>query len=292
MKIHWIIRLLLLALPCSLTFGQGTDWDAIDYTITDLGHGIYRLEAAGGNIGLSVGEEGAFLIDAQYAPLAPKLQAAIAELTDKPVKFLINTHWHGDHIGGNTAVAATGAIVMAHDHVRARMAARGPKQAPAEALPVMTYSDATTFHLNGLRIHAFHVANAHTDGDTIVHFPDVNVIHAGDILFNGLYPFIDLGSGGSLDGYLAAMEMLVSMADDQTQIIAGHGPLGDKAAVERSIAMLKDAKGRVAKLVAEGLSKEEVLAADPLADYNADWAWRFITAERMTNTLYDELAGD
>lgn len=293
MKANRLCRYLLaLSLMAPAIHAHNDPFADVDYTVTDLGGGIYRLEAAGGNIGLSVGEDGAFLIDAQYAPLAPELKAAIAGVTDKPVKFLLNTHWHGDHIGGNAAMAATGAIIMAHDNVRARMAAPGPKRASAEALPMVTYSDATTFHLNGQTIRAFHFSNAHTDGDTIVHFPDANIIHAGDILFNGLYPYIDLGSGGTIDGYIAAMELLVTMADDDTPIIAGHGPLGDKAAVQRSLDMLKDAKARVAKLIAEGLSREEILAADPLSDYHDDWAWRFITAERMTTTLFDGLSVD
>jgi glyoxylase-like metal-dependent hydrolase (beta-lactamase superfamily II) len=289
MKISHLLLAFIISLAPTLAFAQGGSWDKIEYEVTDLGHGIYALHGAGGAIGLSVGEDGAFLIDAQYAPLAPKLKAAIAGLTDQPVKFLINTHWHGDHIGGNAAIAATGAIVMAHDNVRARMAAPGPKQADLEALPVVTFSDTTTYHLNGLKIHAFHVEHAHTDGDAIIHFPEVNLIHAGDILFNGLYPFIDLDSGGSIDGYIAALERLAAIADEDTVIIAGHGPVGDRAAVEKSLAMLKDGKARVAELVAKGLSKDEILAADPLADYNEDWAWRFITGERMTATLYRDL---
>ncbi len=260
----------------------------VEFTTTDLGHGIYRLEGSGGNIGLSIGEDGAFLIDDQFAPLTDKLLAAIRELTDKPVKYVINTHWHGDHVGGNANLAATGTVVVAHDNVRARMASPGPQQSEEAALPVITFSDTNTYYLNGHKIHAFHVEHAHTDGDAIVHFVDLNIIHAGDILFNGIYPYIDLNSGGSVDGYIAAMERLAAIADDNTQIIAGHGPLASKADVLRSISMVRDAQKRVASLVKAGKTLDEVMAADPLADYHADWSWAFINGERMTEILYND----
>ena len=270
--------------------GQQDRFANIEYTTTHLGHGIYSLAATGGTIGLSIGEDGAFLIDDQFAPLTPKLLAAIGDLTDKPVKYVINTHWHGDHTGGNANLAEMGTVVVAHDNVRARMAAPGPKQEAKEALPVITFSDTTTYYLNGLKIHAFHVAHAHTDGDAIIHFPEANIIHAGDILFNGLYPYIDLDSGGSVDGYIAAMERLAGLADDETQIIAGHGPLGTKSDVEKSLAMLKEAKSRIVQMISAGKSLDEVMAADPLADFHSDWAWRFITAERFTESLYKGLS--
>ena len=292
MIIRRFTQVAVIVLATALTANAQGRFDDVEYSVTDLGHGIYRLEGAGGNIGLSIGEDGAFLIDDQYAPLTPKLLKAIGNLTDKPVKYVINTHWHGDHVGGNANLAATGTVVVAHDNVRNRMAAPGEKQSPAEALPVITFSDSTTYYLNGQKIHAFHVAHAHTDGDSIIHFTDANIIHAGDILFNGLYPFIDLDSGGSVDGYIAAMERLAALADADTQIIAGHGPLASKADVERSIAMVRDGRARVEALVKGGMTLDEVLAADPLAGYHADWAWRFITAEKMTATLYRDLAGE
>ena len=222
----------LASLSTLAAFADGPHEEEINYQVTNLGHGIYALAAQGGTIGLSIGEDGAFLIDDQFAPLTPKLLKAIGDLTDQPVKYVINTHWHGDHTGGNANLAQTGTAVIAHDNVRARMAAPGPKQSAAEALPVITFSDTTTYYLNGLKIHAFHVEHAHTDGDAMVHFPEVNIIHAGDILFNGLYPYIDLDSGGSVDGFIEAMERLIALADEETQIIAGDGPFGDRGAVE------------------------------------------------------------
>ncbi|MEX0330266.1 MAG: MBL fold metallo-hydrolase [Puniceicoccaceae bacterium] len=289
MKVRFIFQAVTLVLVTTFAISAQGRFEDIEYSVTDLGHGIYRLEATGGNIGLSIGEDGAFLIDGQYAPLTPKLLKAVGDLTDKPIKFLINTHWHGDHVGGNANIAATGTVVAAHNNVRSRMAAPGPKQYPEEALPAITFSDTTTWYINGLKIHAFHVEHAHTDGDAIIHIPEANIIHAGDILFNGLYPYIDLDSGGSVDGYIAAMEQLAELANEDTQIIAGHGPLGNKADVKRSIEMVKDAKTRVAALAEAGKTLEEVQEADPLADYHDDWAWRFITAEKMTAILYRDL---
>ncbi|HSH10078.1 MAG TPA: MBL fold metallo-hydrolase, partial [Oceanipulchritudo sp.] len=177
------------------------------------------------------------------------------------------------------------------DNVRARMAAPGAQQSTGKALPVVTFSDTTTYHLNGHTIHAFHVEHAHTDGDAIIHIANLNIIHAGDILFNGLYPFIDLKSGGSVDGYIAAMERIMALADSETKIIAGHGPLGTKADVGKSIAMVKEAKFRVTRLVDEGKSLEEIQAIDPLADFHADWTWAFIDGQRFTATLYNDLTG-
>ena len=270
--------------------GQGRNFDHVQYQTTDVGHGIYMLVGEGGNIGLCVGEDGVFLIDDQFAPLTPKLLTAIAKITDQPVDYVINTHWHGDHTGGNANLAKEGALIVAHDNVRARMSAPGRRQSPKEALPVITFSETTTFHLNGHEIHAFHPKNAHTDGDAIIHFKDVDVIHAGDVLFNGMYPFIDLNSGGSVDGYLAAMNRLADIAGPNTKIIAGHGPIAGKKDVQTSIRMLEKAKALVAKEVATGKNLEAVQAADPLADLHEDWAWAFITGERFTEILYNDLS--
>ena len=277
---------------CITVSAQRGNFDDVEYAVTDLGNGIYMLEGSGGNIGLSIGEDGAFLIDDQYAPLTPKLLAAIRELTEAPVKYVLNTHWHGDHTGGNENLAKTGAVIVAHDNVRSRMAAPGQRQSPQQALPVITFSDTHTHYLNGLQIQATHVASAHTDGDVLVNFVGTNVIHAGDILFNGIYPFIDLDSGGSVDGYIAAMEKLASLADTDTKIIAGHGPLATKQDVEKSIAVVKEAKSRIARLVAEKKTLEEVQQMDPLADLNEKWSWSFITGERFTQILYNDLSGN
>ena len=286
----------LLLVPVALTSTsvaqEMPDFDKVQIRTTDLGNGIYMLQGVGGNLGLSAGEDGVFLIDDEFAELTPKIIAAIGEITDQPVNYLINTHWHLDHTGGNQNMAAAGAVIVAHDNVRARMGAPGERQSPPDALPVITFSESTTFHYNGHEIHILHPLNAHTDGDAMIHFREVDVIHAGDVFFNGLYPFIDLNSGGSVDGYLAALQQLADMAVPDTVIIPGHGPLASEADVDTKIAMLEDARNRVAELAAQGKTLEQIQAADPLADYNETWAWMFIDGNRFTEILYSDLQSD
>ncbi len=293
------LLLLLAALAALPIAAQAPE---ISYKSTELAPGLYMLEGvggfAGGNLGLSTGEDGVVLIDDGLPPLTEKLLAAVAKLTDEPVDFLINTHVHGDHIGGNAALAKRDATIVAHDNLRRRLLADGMSTgsgrapAPEEALPVVTFDDSVTFHLNDRAAHVFHVERAHTDGDAVIHFRDDNVIHTGDVMFNGMFPFIDLDSGGSVDGYIAAQERILAMADDATRIIPGHGPLAGKADLAAAVAMLREARTRVAALVEAGKSEEEVLAANPLADFDADWSWQFITTERMTRTLYRGLSGE
>jgi glyoxylase-like metal-dependent hydrolase (beta-lactamase superfamily II) len=279
-------RFILLLGVCGTAAAQMPDLDALEFTTTDLGHGIYMLRGFGGNIGVSIGDDGVFVIDDDIAPLTPKVIAAIGALTDRPVDFLINTHWHSDHTGANQALAVGGAVIVAHDNVRVRMAADGPKQSPKDALPVITFSDNVTFHFNGLEIFASHPANAHTDGDAVIQFIGLDIIHSGDIMFNGLFPFIDLDSGGSIDGYITALEALEQMVGPDTVIISGHGPIANKADVNAKLAMLKDSRDIVSKLIEEGMTLEQVKAAEPLAKFHADWDWSFITTERMTETFY------
>ena len=285
----------ILLLVATFGFAQQN----ISFKSNEVAKGLYMLEGvggfAGGNIGVSVGEDGVILIDDSLPPLVKTLTDAIAKLTDKPVDFVINTHVHGDHIGGNEAMGKAGATIVAHDNIRRRLVKdgidgpSGKVTAPKNALPVITFSDAVTFHLNGLEAHVFHVKHAHTDGDAIIHFPGVDVIHTGDVMFNGMFPFIDLDTGGDVDGYIAAQEKILSLCGDKTKIIPGHGPLASKADLETALNMLKDAKTKVAALVAKGMSADEVVAANPLAEYHDKWNWIFITTERMTKTLYRSL---
>ncbi|HZD51610.1 MAG TPA: MBL fold metallo-hydrolase [Woeseiaceae bacterium] len=266
----------------------------ISFKSTELAPGLYMLEGeggfAGGNPGLLTGDDGNILIDDGLEPLADTLLRAVTDVTGAPVDFVINTHVHADHTGGNAALHATGATIIGHDNVRKRLldgsAARDGKPAPREALPQITFPDAITFHLNGHDVFIFHVAHAHTDGDAVVLFPDVDVIHAADVFFNGRFPFIDLDSGGSVDGYIRAQEAVLSRAGTDTRIIPGHGPLGTKDDLQTAHNMLVDARERIRKLVDAGKSEEEVLSADPLSRYDDDWSWEFITTERMTRTLY------
>lgn len=267
----------------------------ISFKSTEVAPGLYMLEGeggfAGGNMGLSTGEDGVVLIDDGLPPLTGKLLAAIAKLTEDSVEFLINTHVHGDHIGANEAFGKKGATIVAHDNLRRRLitdgmtTADGDVAAPEDALPVVTFSDSVTFHLNGREAFVFHVEHAHTDGDAVIHFREDNVIHAGDAMFNGLFPYIDLDSGGSVDGYIAAQERILALANGESKIIPGHGPLAGKQDLKAAVDMLKDAYARVRSLIEAGKSEEEILAANPLADYHEDWNWGFITTERMTKTL-------
>jgi len=190
---------------------QEPDWDSIEIRTIQVAEGLYMLMGRGGNIGLSVGEDGAFLVDDQYAPLTDKILAAIAAVTSEPVKFVLNTHWHGDHTGGNENLGQAGAMIVAHDNVRRRMNPEQVRdlvgrsdQAPADALPVVTFSDEITFHWNDERLHTFHVAHAHTDGDAIIWFANANAVHMGDTFFRGRYPFVDVESGGAIQGVIAA----------------------------------------------------------------------------------------
>ena len=264
------------------------DFSQVEIKTTKVVDGIYMLEGAGGNIGLSAGDDGAFVIDDQFAPLSEKIMAAISEVTDKPVDFVLNTHYHGDHTGGNEAFGESGAHIVAHDNVRKRLADND--DTPEGALPVITFSKSATFHWNDHEIYIFHPKNAHTDGDGIVHFRNANVVHMGDVMFSGLFPYVDVGGGGNLKGFIAAQEKVASMIDDDTKIIPGHGPLSSKADLEKSIAMLKDVRDRVQALIDDGLDEEAVVAAAPLADLEEEWGWAFINAERMTRAAYNSLA--
>ena len=258
--------------------------------------GMYLIEGAdgfaGGNISLLVGEEHVVLIDDGVEPIADALIAFVAELAGRPVDFVINTHVHGDHVGSNAAYAGTGAVVFAHDNIRKRLLDDPTMSGGPGGLPHITFSDQVTFHVNDNEAFVFHVAHAHTDGDAVIEFRDTNVIHAGDVHFNNLFPFIDLDNGGSVAGYLAAQRQIVAMSDDDTIIVPGHGPLASKADLQKAIDVLVDCEARVKELVDAGKTEQEILAENPLADYHDTWNWGFITTERMTQTLYRSLTSE
>jgi len=258
--------------------------------------GMYLIEGAdgfaGGNISLLVGEEHVVLIDDGVEPIADALIAFVAELAGRPVDFVINTHVHGDHVGSNAAYAGTGAVVFAHDNIRKRLLDDPTMSGGPGGLPHITFSDQVTFHVNDTEAFVFHVAHAHTDGDAVIEFRDTNVIHAGDVHFNYLFPFIDLDNGGSVAGYLAAQRQIVAMSDDDTIIVPGHGPLASKADLQKAIDVLVDCEARVKELVDAGKTEQEILAENPLADYHDTWNWGFITTERMTQTLYRSLTSE
>lgn len=292
-KLALLMCLFLLPLPL---WAQG-QFDQVQIKTIPVADGIYMLEGVGGNIGVSVGEDGVFLVDDQFAPLSAKIKAAVAKISDKPISFVVNTHWHGDHVGGNEILGNEGAVIVAHDNVYRRMSTEQANKllgsttpaSPRAALPVITYEDSVTFRLNGQTIHAMHVPPAHTDGDSIVHFREANVIHLGDLFFNGMYPFIDLGSGGNVDGYIAALEQAVQHCDENTKVIPGHGPLSNRAELQAAVKMLKVVRDNVAAAIAEGKSLDETMGEAPSADYDAEWSWNFIDTERLITILYTGL---
>ena len=233
------MRKTLIALLAALAFGahaQHRNFDAVQIKTTQVAAGIYMLEGEGGNIGVSAGEDGVFLIDDQFAPLTPKIVAAVAAISDKPIRFLMNTHWHGDHVGGNENLGKAGVVIIAHDNVYKRMSVGGAIQLlkqnyapyPKAALPTVSFSQSATFHLNGDDVTSIHLPPAHTDGDSLVRFANANVIHTGDVFAAYRYPFIDVESGGSVKGILRAIDRLMPMLDDNTKVIPGHGGLSSK----------------------------------------------------------------
>jgi cyclase len=263
------------------------DFSKVEIQTRKLNATTYMLVGAGGNVGVSVGPDAVFVIDDQFAPMAPKIKAAIAAISAKPVQFVLNTHFHFDHTGGNEALGKDGALIVAHDNVRKRMSAEqlisfiGMRQAaaPKAALPVITVPGEVKFHINGDEVHAFHVPMAHTDGDLIVHFRNSDVVHMGDVFFNNMYPFIDGSSGGTADGVVAAVDRVLALAGDKTQIIPGHGPLANKADLQRYRDLLATVSQRIKDLRRAGKSDEEIRAAKPAADFDAVFGGGFIKPE-------------
>lgn len=264
----------------------------------EVAEGLDMLVGQGGNLSVSSGEDGILLVDDQFAPLSSKIRAAIAEIQEGPIRFVLNTHWHGDHTGGNENFARAGALLFAQDAVRERMSrdqemrafGRTIPAAPAAALPVVTFSDAMRFHLNGEEIHVHHAPRAHTDGDAIVHFRGSNAIAAGDTYFNGSYPFIDLESGGSLDGMIAAADSMLALSDEATRIVPGHGPLSNRAELLVYRDMLVEVHGRVSGALREGLSLEALVETRPLQDLDGRWGRAFVRPEDFLRSVYGSLS--
>jgi cyclase len=288
--------LLPLLLWPALALAQN-DFSKAQIQAQKLSASTYMLTGAGGNLALSVGDDAVFLVDDQFAPMVPKIKAAIAKLTEKPVKFVLNTHWHFDHTGGNESFGKAGAVIVAHDNVRKRMSTEQViaflgmpvKPAPKQALPVVTFTTDVSFHLNGDEVRVFHVADAHTDGDAIVHFKNSNVVHAGDVFFNKLYPFIDSSSGGSVDGTIAAVDKVLAMVDDNTKIIPGHGPLATKAELKAYRDMLQAVSGRIKAQIADGKPQADVVASKPTAEFDAVWGRGFLPPDKFVEMLFKGL---
>lgn len=268
--------------------------DDVKITSTSVADNIYMLNGKGGNIGLFVGADGSFIIDDQFAPLTGKILEAIKAVGGDTPRFLINTHFHGDHTGGNENLGNKGTLIVAHDNVRQRLIdgsfikAFGMKAAPAKksALPAMTFSETMHFHINGDSVNAIHVPSAHTDGDSIIHFKNANVVHAGDVFFNGFYPFIDADHGGSLKGTIKAVDVILSITDSSSKIIPGHGPLGDKAQLQAYRDMLQTAYTRLVALKNQGMSAEDAVAEKPLTDLEAKWGNGIFTGDKWIAIVY------
>ncbi len=277
----------LLALPLVVpaqASAQGRDFSDVVIRAHHVAGSVYYLEGAGGNIGLSIGEDGVVMIDDQFAPLTDRIVAAIRELSEAEIRFVINTHVHGDHTGGNENLGTMGVLILARDEVRVRLA----DQVSEGALPVLTYSESITIHLNGEEVHAFPVPPAHTDGDSYIHFRDSDVLHLGDVFRTTGYPYIDLNNGGTLDGTLAALAVAIGMAGPDTQIIPGHGGASTREDVIEFRDMILVVKDRVAELVERGRTIEQVLAANPTAEFDEKWG----DAERFLRGVYAGVAGN
>ena len=273
------------------------DFTKVEIRAKPLAGNLQVLFGAGGNMALLTGADGAVLVDDQFAPLAPKIRAAIALLTDQPVRFVINTHWHFDHTGGNEAFGASGSVIVAHQNTRQRMSTRQvvdffkvtTPPSPAAALPIVTFAESVSLHLNGEDIDAVHVANAHSDSDVVLFFRQANVVHAGDTFVNGPYPFIDMGSGGSIDGLIAAVKVMLARCDEKSQIIPGHGPMANKIDLQAYHDMLLTVRDRVKALLARGRTQEQVLAARPTAEFDARYGAGAMRPDIWLQRVYADL---
>ena len=277
---------------------QPVDWDKIQIKTTDLGNKTYMLEGQGGNITVVVGTDGIIMVDTQFAPLSDKIKAAVKAISPLPIKYIVNTHFHGDHTGGNANFQNDGATVIAQDNIRLRLAAGGNKNgttgnaqppAPAGGVPKETYSGGVKIiEVGGRKAELHHVYNAHTDGDTWVYFPDANVICTGDIMnSNHRYQQVDFANGGDIRGMIRATEEWLKLANDQTKVVIDHGALANKAKVAEYNAMVKTARERIEKLYREGKSEADVVAADPLKDLSATWAANPAGAVNYTKQVYN-----
>jgi glyoxylase-like metal-dependent hydrolase (beta-lactamase superfamily II) len=300
----------LMTLSPTMAFAQ-QDFSKVEIKTIQLGQGLAMLQGAGGNIGVSVGPDGVFLIDDQYAPLSKKIRTAIrvwigelakeqnAKASRDDIRFVLNTHWHGDHTGGNENLGESGALIIAHDHVRDRLRTEqflslGNRQIPAApklAWPILTFDEGVTFHLNGHTIEAIHVEAAHTDGDAIVYFHESDVLHMGDTYFAGMYPFIDTSSGGGIDGMIAAANRGLAIAGTKTRIIPGHGPLSTRRDLEATRDMLVNVRDRVLKLLESGHDRDQVVAEHPTQSHDEAYGGGFMKPGMFTGIVYDSLAG-
>ncbi len=291
MHIRKIVIALLVLFTSSVYAHQ--HFEKVEIQTIPVSQNVFMLMGAGGNLGVSTGNDGVFLIDDQYAPLTDKIVAAISKLSDKPIKFLINTHWHFDHTGGNENIGKGDTVIVAHENVRKRMA-KGQfmkafnfqvPAASAHALPVVTFPTSLTFHFNDETIEVVHFPGSHTDGDAVIYFKKTNVVHTGDLFFNGIYPFIDSESGGSIKGMIDSVSKILDRIDDNTKVIPGHGPLASKKDFEGYREMLATVYKSLAGMLAKGMSIEKIVEAKPTAEFDEKWGKGFLTPDQFVQVV-------
>lgn len=291
-----IITLLILLSLFFLNNVNAQRFDDVKIETIQVSDHVYMLLGAGGNIGVSVGDDGVFVIDDQFAPLTTKIETAIKALSDKQIKILVNTHYHGDHTGGNKNMQKLGATIIAHDNVRHRLETTPKRDGsiqPKEALPIITFNDELNIHINGEKVAIFHAEHAHTDGDALLYFTESNVLHTGDTYFKGRYPYIDLKSGGSVNGYINAVKLGLKAINDATKIIPGHGSLSNKEEYETFLTMLETLKNLILTEIKAGKTEEEVAKNKALTKSYDDlnYGSGFINSEKIRRTFYVSLKG-
>ena len=291
---------LLLCLVLALATPVGAqDWEQVEFQSLVLAPGMWMIYGAGGNHVLAAGPDDILLVDTDYSEMSGKLLSKVWELAGEGPLRVINTHWHYDHVGGNQAIQDAGAELIAHENVRRRMITGqyldvvDHDQPPAEkaALPILTFTDTLTFYRGEETVTVFHVPSAHTDGDAVVHFRNANVIHTGDLVFHGGYPFIDLNAGGGIDGVIAGVMDILARCDEETRIVPGHGSLADKAGLEAYLGALQDFRDAIAEAKSAGMSLEEILASDVTAATDATWGEKMFPPEAFKELVYRSLPG-
>ncbi len=291
--------LLLVAIFLGSINSASAQDKAVEFTTFQLSDTVYMLTGSGGNVGISAGEDGLYIIDDQVKPVTTQLLQAIRKISNQPIRFVINTHYHGDHTGGNETIGGAGAVIIAHDNIRKRMTTeqvstfRQSTTPPyaEEALPLVTFNDRMSLHLNGETATAYYVANGHTDGDSIIHFPASNVIHMGDMYFNNLYPYVDLEAGGSIQGMVAAADLALSMADESTRIIPGHGPLAMTEDLKNYRDFLIKASTNVQALIDQDMNLQQIIAAKPTEEWDETLGKIWITPVQFVTFIYNSLEG-
>jgi cyclase len=285
MKNPHLLSIGLFLFASSALFSQTNE---VTIETTKLSDNVYMLVGSGGNIGVSAGEDGVFIIDDQFAQLTPKIVTSIKAISDKPFQFLVNTHYHGDHTGGNENMTKQGVKIIAHENVRKRLV---DGESSKDALPIITFNDRVNVHMNGEDVNVYHVEHAHTDGDAILYFTQSNVLHTGDTYFRNRYPYIDLKSGGSIDGYIKAVKKGLTLINDDTKIIPGHGEISNKKEYQSFLTMLETLRANVHAEIEKGKTEDEVATNNSITKQYDDLGYGdfFINSERIKRAIYQSL---